>query len=160
MASHFPLETNLLATPPTMVPRHDVSSPSGRWAKLLHIDWHPYGSLGPYYRLASTDDRDWAQTHVHYESHSVQFVISKELHIQSHRNSPVAICERWRRFLVENDIKSVVYWGGGIRCIPTSGFVWQRILTSVIINKQGTFRPFATPVCVYPPPIFSNTPLH
>jgi len=78
MASHFPLETNLLAadtwnydvgpTPPTTMPRHDVSSPSGRWAKLLHIDWHPYGSLRPYYRLASTDDRDWAQTHVHYES--------------------------------------------------------------------------------------------
>ena len=29
----------------------------------------------------------------------------------------------------------------------------------MIINKQGTFRPFATPVCVYPPPFFSNTPL-
>jgi len=41
---------------------------------------------------------------------------------------------------------------GGIRRIPTSGFFWQRILTSVIINKQGTFRPFVTPLCVYPPP--------
>jgi len=41
---------------------------------------------------------------------------------------------------------------GGIRRIPTSGFFWQRILTSVIINKRGTFRPFATPVCIYPPP--------
>jgi len=45
--------------------------------------------------------------------------------------------------------------GGGIRRIPTSGFFWQRILTSVIINKQGTFRPFATPVCVYPPPFLA-----
>ena len=35
------------------------------------------------------------------------------------------------------------------------GFFWQRILTSVIINKQGTFRPFATPVCVYPPPFLA-----
>jgi len=48
---------------------------------------------------------------------------------------------------------AVVYWGGGgIRRIPTPGFFWQHILTSVIINKQGTFRPFATPLCVYPPP--------
>jgi len=39
----------------------------------------------------------------------------------------------------------------GIRRIPTSRFSWQRILTSVIINKQGTFRPCATPLCVYPP---------
>jgi len=47
-----------------------------------------------------------------------------------------------------------MYWGGvyaGIRRIPTSGFLWQRILASVIINKQGTFRPFATLLCVYPP---------
>ena len=35
------------------------------------------------------------------------------------------------------------------------GFFWQRILTSVIINKQGTFRPFATPLCVYPPPFLA-----
>jgi len=35
------------------------------------------------------------------------------------------------------------------------GFFWQRILTSVIVNKQGTFRPFATPVCVYPPPFLA-----
>ena len=35
------------------------------------------------------------------------------------------------------------------------GFFWQRILTSVIINKQGTFRPFATPVCVYSPPFLA-----
>jgi len=34
-------------------------------------------------------------------------------------------------------------------------FFWQRILTSVIINKQGTFRPFATPHCVYPPPFLA-----
>jgi len=49
---------------------------------------------------------------------------------------------------------AVVYWGvyAGIRRIPTSGFFGQRILTSVIINKQGTFRPFAMPLCVYPPP--------
>jgi len=31
----------------------------------------------------------------------------------------------------------------------------QRILTSVIINKQDTFRPFATPLCVYPPPFLA-----
>ena len=35
------------------------------------------------------------------------------------------------------------------------GFFWQRILTSVIINKQGTFRPFATPLCIYPPPFLT-----
>jgi len=29
------------------------------------------------------------------------------------------------------------------------------ILTSAIINKQGTFRPFAMPVCVYPPPFLA-----
>ena len=28
-------------------------------------------------------------------------------------------------------------------------------LDSVIINKQGTFRPFATPLCVYPPPFLA-----
>ena len=52
---------------------------------------------------------------------------------------------------------AVVYWGvyAGIWRIPTSGFFWQRILTSVIINKQGTFRPFATPLCVYPPPFLA-----
>jgi len=44
---------------------------------------------------------------------------------------------------------------GGIRRIPTSGFFWQRILTSAVINKHGTFRPFATPVCVYPPPFLA-----
>ena len=43
----------------------------------------------------------------------------------------------------------------GIRRIPTSGFFSQRIVTSVIINKQGTFRPFATPLCVYPPPFLA-----
>jgi len=47
----------------------------------------------------------------------------------------------------------VVYWGvyAGIRRIPTSGF----FDTSVIINKQGTSRPFATPLCVYPPPFLA-----
>ena len=52
---------------------------------------------------------------------------------------------------------AVVYWGvyAGIRRIPTSGFFGQHILTSVIINKQGTFRPFATPLCVYPPPFLA-----
>ena len=35
------------------------------------------------------------------------------------------------------------------------GFFGQHILTSVIINKQGTFRPFATPLCVYPPPFLA-----
>ena len=51
----------------------------------------------------------------------------------------------------------VVYWGvyAGIRRIPTSGVFWRRIVTSVIINKQGTFRPFATPLCVYPPPFLA-----
>ena len=53
----------------------------------------------------------------------------------------------------------MVYWGvyAGIQRIPTSRFFWQRILTSVIINKQGTFRqrPFATPLCVYPPPFLA-----
>jgi len=54
-------------------------------------------------------------------------------------------------------IHPVVYWGvyAGIRRIPTSGFFWQRILTSAVINKHGTFRPFATPVCVYPPPFLA-----
>ena len=36
---------------------------------------------------------------------------------------------------------------------------WQRILTSVIINKQGTFRPFAKPRLRIPTSIFSNIPL-
>ena len=55
------------------------------------------------------------------------------------------------------DAQAVVYWRvyAGIRRIPTSGFFWQRILTSVIINKQGTFRPFASPLCVYPPPFLA-----
>ena len=44
---------------------------------------------------------------------------------------------------------------GGIQRIPASGYFWQRILTSVIINKQCTFRPFATPLCVYPPPFLA-----
>jgi len=35
------------------------------------------------------------------------------------------------------------------------GFFGQRILTSVTINKQGTFRPFATPLCVYSPPFLA-----
>ena len=35
------------------------------------------------------------------------------------------------------------------------GFFGQRILTSVITNKQGTFRPFATPLCVYSPPFLA-----
>ena len=35
------------------------------------------------------------------------------------------------------------------------GFFGQRMLTSVIINKQGTFRPFATPLCIYPPPFLA-----
>ena len=48
---------------------------------------------------------------------------------------------------------------GGIRRIPTSGFFWQRILTSAIINRQGTFRPFVTPRLHIPTSIFSNTPL-
>ena len=39
-------------------------------------------------------------------------------------------------------------------CQPL-GFFWQRILTSAIINKRGTFRPFATLVCVYPPPFLA-----
>ena len=46
----------------------------------------------------------------------------------------------------------------GIRRIPTSGFFWQRILISAIINKHGTFRPFVTPVCVYPPPFLAIHP--
>jgi len=58
---------------------------------------------------------------------------------------------------VDSHVGPVVYWGvyAGIRRIPTSGFFWQRILTSVITNKQGTFRPFTTPLCVYPPPFLA-----
>jgi len=44
-------------------------------------------------------------------------------------------------------------WVYGVYQPP--GFFWQRILTSVIINKQGTFRPFATPDCIYPPPFLA-----
>ena len=47
----------------------------------------------------------------------------------------------------------------GIRRIPTSGVFWQRILTSVITNKQGTFRPFCHAPLRIPTSIFSNTPL-
>jgi len=62
-----------------------------------------------------------------------------------------------RNALVYQESTAVVYWGvyAGICRIPTSGFFWQRILTSAIINKQGTFRPFATPVCVYPLPFLA-----
>jgi len=53
----------------------------------------------------------------------------------------------------------VVYWGGGYTWVyavyQPPGFHGQRILTSVIINKQGTFRPFATPLCVYPLPFLA-----
>ena len=48
--------------------------------------------------------------------------------------------------------------GGGKRgytAYTNLPFFWQRILTSVIINKQGTFRLFATPVCVYPPTLLA-----
>ena len=42
---------------------------------------------------------------------------------------------------------AVVYWGGGYTRVyavyQPPGFYEQRILTSVIINKQGMFRPFA-----------------
>ena len=40
---------------------------------------------------------------------------------------------------------------GGIRGYTNLRGFLTAILTSVIINKQGTFRPFATPLCVYPP---------
>jgi len=56
-----------------------------------------------------------------------------------------------------NQLQSVVYWGYtrvyGVYQPP--GFFWQRILTSATINKQGTFRPFATPLSVYPPPVLA-----
>jgi len=62
------------------------------------------------------------------------------------------------RYRIGLKVEAVVYWGvyAGIRRIPTcGGFFWQSILTSVIINKQGTFRPFATPHCIYPPPFLA-----
>ena len=55
-------------------------------------------------------------------------------------------------------VRAVVYWGGIRGYTPYTnlqGFFGKRILTSVIINKQGTFRPFATPLCVYPPPFLA-----
>jgi len=60
-------------------------------------------------------------------------------------------------FTVHCLLHAVVYWGvyAGIRRIPTSGFFLTAILTTVIINKQGTFRPFATPLFVYPPPFLA-----
>jgi len=67
----------------------------------------------------------------------------------------------WHRDMERNYVTVILYmqWcigGGGIRGYTAytnlRGFFGQRILTSVIINKQGTFRPFATPLCVYPPP--------
>jgi len=48
--------------------------------------------------------------------------------------------------------------GGGVYGVPpytNLQVFWQRILTSVIINKQGTFRPFSTALCVYPPPFLA-----
>jgi len=51
-------------------------------------------------------------------------------------------------------VHPVVYWGVYAVYQPP-GFFWQHILTSVIINKQGTFRPFATPLCVYPLPFLA-----
>jgi len=56
------------------------------------------------------------------------------------------------RLLIRRDYDTIYardQWciGGGIRGYTAytnfRGFFWQRILTSVIINKQGTFRPFA-----------------
>jgi len=59
----------------------------------------------------------------------------------------------------DDSMLTVVYWGGGYMQVygvyQPPGFFWQHILTSVIINKQGTFRPFATPLCVYPPPFLA-----
>jgi len=52
-------------------------------------------------------------------------------------------------------VKAVVYWGGVYAVYQPPGFFGQRILTSVIINKQGTFGPSATPPCVYPPPFLA-----
>jgi len=44
----------------------------------------------------------------------------------------------------------------GVYAVYQPPVFWgQRILTSAIINKQGTFRPFATPLCVYPPPFLA-----
>jgi len=45
--------------------------------------------------------------------------------------------------------------GGVYGVYQPPGFFWQRILTSVIINKQCIFRPCATPLCVYPPPFLA-----
>jgi len=60
-------------------------------------------------------------------------------------------------FCIEWDVKQ---WciGGYTRVYAVyqpPGYFGQRILTSVIINKQGTFRPIATPLCVYPPPFLA-----
>jgi len=50
----------------------------------------------------------------------------------------------------------VVYYGGYTPYINLRVFLTAyRLLTSVIINKQGTFRPFATPLYVYPPPFLA-----
>ena len=43
----------------------------------------------------------------------------------------------------------------GIRRIPTSGFSWTAYTHLSDHNKQGTFRPFATPLCVYPLPFLA-----
>ena len=66
----------------------------------------------------------------------------------------------WKRLFTPHKIGGFGQWciGGYTRVYGVyqpPGFFWQRILTSVIINKQGTFRPFATPVCVYPPPVLA-----
>jgi len=61
--------------------------------------------------------------------------------IESNRNF---FCPNW------NALYTQVY---GVYQPP--GFFWQRILASVIINKQGTFSPLATPLCVYPPPFLA-----
>ena len=64
-------------------------------------------------------------------------------------NCTTVVAQRYRQWCI-----------GGIRgYTPYTNLrdFWQRILTSVIINKQGTFRPFATPLCVYPPPLAAGS---
>jgi len=52
---------------------------------------------------------------------------------------------------------TVVYWGGGIRGYTPYTNLW--VFLTAIINKQGTFRPFANAPLRISTSIFSNTPL-
>ena len=70
-----------------------------------------------------------------------------------------AICKsapRSRQITTPVPHHSVFLQAGCPSCRPTNSVkALKAHLTSAIINKQGTFSPFATPLCVYPPSLLA-----